>query len=179
MLDFPKLDGFDGDDKSKCSIYWKGLVVNEQDNNCCFKFRVKQIEQILCETSNWCIFRARKLLKTAKNGCEMSGGSGDDGQVVLPNMDPIITDFAKNTGNFGYGIWIPAQANSEGDTTADGGAGAGASAEDMAAAMANGVLPVPPPALTEDQLKSARNIQVKDPWMSADPDAGLWKGTVY
>jgi hypothetical protein len=169
VLDFPKIDP---KDDQKCSIYWKGLELNEVDTNCCFKFMVKQLEQTLCETSNWCIFKARKLLKAAKNGCELSGGSGDDGQVILPNIEPIVVDFAKNTGNFGYGIWIPSQADKEGDKAMDGSGG-----NQDSAVTPTGLLPTG--ALTPDQLKSARNIQVNDPWMEAEPDAGLWKGTVY
>lgn len=99
MVDFPKLDP--KDEEHKCAVYWKGLELNEVDTNCCFKFMVKQLEQTLCETSNWCIFKARKLLKAVKNGCEMNGSTGDDGGVVLPNIDPIVVDFAQNTGNFG------------------------------------------------------------------------------
>lgn len=167
VLDFPKIDP--KDDQHKCSIQWKGLELNEVDTNCCFKFMVKQLEQTLCETSNWCIFKARKLLKAAKNGCELSGGSGDDGAVILPNIDPIVVDFAKNTGNFGQGIWIPSQADKEGDKTAE--------ESGDKEITPNGVLPKG--ALTADQLKSARNIQVNDPWLEAEPDAGLWKGTVY
>lgn len=53
VIDFPLLDG--KDDQNKCQIWNKGLEVNEVDPNCCFKFTVKQVEQILCETSNWCI----------------------------------------------------------------------------------------------------------------------------
>jgi len=47
----------------------------------------------------------------------------------------------------------------------------------MAAADADSGLPMPP--LTDDQLKSARNIKVNDKWLKADPDAGLWMGSVY
>lgn len=50
VIDFPKLDP--KDDEHKCSIWWKGLEINEVDTNCCFKFMVKQLEQTLCETSN-------------------------------------------------------------------------------------------------------------------------------
>jgi len=59
------------------------------------------VEQTLCETSNWCILKARRLLKEVKNGCMLSGSSGDDGAVLLPKLDPIVVDFNRNTSNFG------------------------------------------------------------------------------
>lgn len=130
----------------------------------------------MCETSNWCILKARRLLKEVKNGCMLSGASGDDGAVVLPKITDIVVDFNKNTTNFGYGLWIPSQAGAE-EVTVDGAGGDGAGADGDDGKDDGSGLPLPP--LTDDQLKSARNIKVKDKWGMHEPDAGLWKGTVY
>lgn len=46
-----------------CAVWSNTLLVEESDGNCCLAFKVDNVEQVLCEVSEFCIVKAKKLTR--------------------------------------------------------------------------------------------------------------------
>lgn len=54
-----------------CAV-WTNTLVVEEDSNCCMAFTVDGNEMVLCEVSQFCIVRAKKMIGFVINDCRLN-----------------------------------------------------------------------------------------------------------
>lgn len=104
-----------------CAVWSNTLMVQDSDANCCFAFMVDNVERVLCEVSELCIVRAKKLIRFLVEECRANGTVESGVKPKHKSEQP----FYKNelTYNYGWDTLLmykdPAEAAREAEAEAE------------------------------------------------------------
>jgi len=155
-----------------CALWYQSIYTESKyDANCCFTFLINKQQQLICETSPFCIQRAKKLMNFTLSTCHANSSIGDK----INNNPGYIPEkpFYKNpdTKNYGWDEYLGEQKECE-NCHKD-------NIHKSTEIPVNGIIPPQYDSnLTEQQREAFRSVMPADKTLVDRHKEGYWRGLV-
>jgi len=164
-----------------CAAWFVDMFVDFKfDANCCFAFISQKTQKIICETSSFCIVKAKRMMKFSIEECHKSSlanGSFGAEPSHLPTR-PFYKNV--NTKNYGWDEYLGEREEESSSSKSSSSEQHSDNSTKVDEIPLNGIMP---PAfnanLSEAQREAFRGVSPNDNTLIDRSEEGYWRGLVF